>query len=71
MNWERIQRNWQHYKALAHARWGRITADELDLIDGQREILAGQIQEVYGITLAAAQAQVEAWRGEQREPRPA
>jgi uncharacterized protein YjbJ (UPF0337 family) len=68
MNWDRIQANWQHFKASAHARWGMISADEFDLIGGRRETLAGQIQEVYGITLEMAQTQVEAWRGQQREP---
>jgi uncharacterized protein YjbJ (UPF0337 family) len=70
MRWERIQANWQHFKVSARARWGMITTQELDVIGGRRELLTGHIEEVYGITLAKAQAQVEAWRGEQREPAP-
>jgi uncharacterized protein YjbJ (UPF0337 family) len=68
MDWDRIQANWQHFKAAARERWGRISADELDLIDGRRDQLAGQIEEVYGITREAAQMQVESWCGLQREP---
>ena len=68
MNWDRIQANWQHFKESARTRWGMITADELEMIGGRRELLTGHIEEVYGITLAKAQAQVESWRGEQREP---
>ncbi|HYL88065.1 MAG TPA: general stress protein CsbD [Burkholderiales bacterium] len=54
--------------ASARARWGMITLDELEMTGGRREALTGHIEEVYGISLAKAQAQVEAWRGEQREP---
>ena len=63
MDWERIEANWTHYKDLAKARWNRITADEFDLINGHRDTLAGQIQEVYGISKDAAQMQLESWRG--------
>ena len=68
MKWERIQSNWKHFKASALARWGQITPQELDVIGGRRELLTGHIEEVYGIPLAKAQAEVEAWRTEQREP---
>jgi hypothetical protein len=68
MEWGRIQANWKHFKASARARWELISADELELIGGRREVLASHIEEVYGISLARAQAQVETWRGEQREP---
>ena len=70
MDWGRIQANWEHFKASAQARWEEITAHELDVIGGRRELLTGHIGDVYGIPLATAQAQVEAWRGEQREPAP-
>jgi uncharacterized protein YjbJ (UPF0337 family) len=68
MRWERIQANWQHFKASALARWELLTAEELQAIGGRRELLTGHIEEVYGISRDAAQAQVEAWRSEQREP---
>ena len=68
MDWGRIQANWEHFKASAQARWEEITAHELDVIGGRRELLTGHIEELYGISRAAAQAQVEAWRAEQREP---
>lgn len=69
MNWDRIQGDWQHFKASALARWELISAHEFDLIGGRRDVLAGHIQEVYGIPLAKAQAQVETWRSEQSSVR--
>jgi len=68
MNWDRIQANWQHYKVIARVRWGRISADEFDLIAGRREALAGQIQEVYRVSPEMAHKQVESWQGQQQEP---
>lgn len=68
MDWSFIQANWQHYSVLAHLRWGRICAADLDLIRGRRELLAAHIQQIYGISANAAQMQVESWQGQQREP---
>ena len=68
MDWQRIQGNWQHYKVLARMRWPRISADEFDLIEGRLEVLAGQIQEVYGVSNDAARMQIESWQGQQRAP---
>jgi uncharacterized protein YjbJ (UPF0337 family) len=70
MEWDLIKADWQHYKVLARARWGRISVEELDLIAGRRELLAGQIRDVYGITGDAAQMQVESWQGQQRARTP-
>lgn len=65
MEWARIQADWQHYKDLAHLRWGRISTADLDIIAGRRELLATHIQQTYGISMNAAQMQLEAWQGRQ------
>jgi uncharacterized protein YjbJ (UPF0337 family) len=70
MDWERIKGNWQHYKVLARLRWTRITSDEFDIIDGQLEVLAGQISQVYGVSNDAAHLQIASWQGQQQEPEP-
>ena len=67
MEWDRIESNWRQYKGNARQQWGRISVDELDVIAGNRATLAGQIQEVYGISKDEADKQVEAWRGQQKE----
>jgi len=67
MNWDRIEGNWKKFMGSARQQWGRISEDELDIIAGRRETLAGQIQEVYGISKDLADQQVEAWRGRQKE----
>ena len=68
MEWDGIQKNWEHYKVLARIRWGRISAEEFDLIGGRRELLAGQIHDVYGVSGDAARMQIESWMAQQQEP---
>jgi uncharacterized protein YjbJ (UPF0337 family) len=68
VDWERIASNWQHYKVMARVRWGRISADELDLIGGRREQLVAQIGEVYRISETMAHNQVQSWQGQQEPP---
>jgi uncharacterized protein YjbJ (UPF0337 family) len=68
MDWDQIKAGWQHYKVLARIRWGRISPEEFDLIAGRRELLVGQIHDIYGVSGDAAQMQVESWQGQQKEP---
>jgi len=70
MEWAPIQQNWEHFKIIARVRWGRISADEFDLIGGRREQLLAQIEEVYRVSSTMAQSQLESWQAEQREPQP-
>ena len=69
MEWDRIRANWAHYRALAQARWAKLGERELELIDGQRELLAAHISRLYGISQNAAQMQLESWQGRLAEPK--
>ena len=68
MDWEAIRGNWTHFKILAAVRWPRISADEFDVIDGRLELLAAQIEQVYGVSNNAAHMQIESWQGQQQGP---
>ncbi len=48
MNWDQVKGNWKQFKGQARTKWGKLTDDDLDVIDGRREQLAGKIQERYG-----------------------
>ena len=61
MNWERIQGNWKQVKGKAVENWGKLTHDDLDVVEGRREQLAGKIQERYGVAKEEAEQQVSAW----------
>ena len=63
MNWDRIEGNWKQVTGRAQAQWGKLTRDDVDVIAGRREQLAGKIQERYGIAKDAAEKQVSDWLG--------
>ena len=62
MNWDRIEGNWKQFKGNAKQQWGKLTDDQLDVIAGKRDMLAGNIQEAYGVTKDAAEQQLANWQ---------
>ncbi len=60
-SWDRIAGNWKQFSGKAKERWGKLTDDDLALIDGRRDQLAGKIQEHYGIIKDQAERQIADW----------
>jgi uncharacterized protein YjbJ (UPF0337 family) len=48
MNWDQIEGRWKQVKGEAKRRWAQLTDDDLSAIGGQRDKLAGKLQERYG-----------------------
>jgi len=67
MNWDRIEGQWKQLKGKTLAQWGKLTDDDLDVVAGKREQLAGKIQERYGVAKDEAERQVEAWQNKADE----
>jgi uncharacterized protein YjbJ (UPF0337 family) len=61
MNWDRIEGNWKQVKGKVQQQWGKLTNDDLDLVKGRREELAGKLQERYGLAKDAAERQIDDW----------
>jgi len=61
MNSDQMKGKWKQIKGSVKERWGKLTDDDLDVIDGQQDQLIGTIQERYGIAREAAQKQVDEW----------
>ena len=61
MNWDTIQGNWKQLTGRAKQQWGKLTDDDLTLVAGHRDQLAGKIQERYGIAKDEAEEQLQAW----------
>ena len=61
MNWDQIEGNWRQLTGKAKAKWGDLTDDDLDRVEGRREELIGRIQERYGISKERAEEQVRDW----------
>jgi uncharacterized protein YjbJ (UPF0337 family) len=70
MNWDRVEGNWKAFKGRVREQWGKLTDDDLDVIAGKQEQLAGKIQERYGIAREVADRQVNDWLERQREDTP-
>jgi uncharacterized protein YjbJ (UPF0337 family) len=62
MNWDQIQGNWKQVVGKAKEQWGQLTDDDLDVVAGRRDQLAGKIQERYGIALHDAEKQIAEWQ---------
>ena len=61
INWDQLKGNWTQFKGHVRQQWGKLTDDEIDQIEGQREILIGKLQERYGIAREEAEKQVKAF----------
>jgi uncharacterized protein YjbJ (UPF0337 family) len=61
MNWDQIQGNWKQATGKAREQWGKLTDDDLDVVAGRRDQLAGKIQERYGVGKEEAERQLAAW----------
>ena len=49
MNQDRIEGNWEQFKGKVKESWGKLTDDDISLINGKRQQFLGKVQETYGI----------------------
>jgi uncharacterized protein YjbJ (UPF0337 family) len=59
MNWDQISGNWKQYAGKAKERWGKLTDDDLKVIQGKRDQLAGLLQERYGYAKEQAERELD------------
>jgi len=58
---DRIQGNWKQLSGGVRHEWGKLTHNDVEEIKGNVEMLAGKIEERYGVTKAEARRQIERW----------
>jgi uncharacterized protein YjbJ (UPF0337 family) len=61
MNWDRIEGNWKQFAGKAKESWGKLTDDDITVVNGKRDQLVGKIQNRYGIAKDEAEKQVSDW----------
>ncbi|MEZ6185478.1 MAG: CsbD family protein [Planctomycetota bacterium] len=61
MNWDRISGQWTELKGKARERWGKLTDDDTQQIEGKRERLAGALQRRYGWAKDKINEQIDAF----------
>lgn len=61
MNEDTLKGQWKQIKGEVKEQWGKLTDDDLDVIEGRSEQLIGKIQERYGCEREEARRQVNHW----------
>jgi uncharacterized protein YjbJ (UPF0337 family) len=61
MDWDRIQGNWKQFTGRVKEKWGKLTDDDLTMVNGRRDQLEGRIQERYGYSKDQVRKEVAAW----------
>lgn len=64
--WNDIKGNWKQFKGEVQKQWGKLTDDDLDYINGERQKLVGRLQERYGETQQDFERQVDEWAARDR-----
>ena len=61
MNKDEIGGNWKQVKGKVKEQWGKLTDDDMTIIEGKRDQLVGKIQERYGYQKDQAEKEVDSW----------
>jgi len=62
MNKEQATGNWNVLKGKVKEQWGKLTDDDLTILEGNRDQLVGSIQKRYGLAKEEAERQVNEFR---------
>ena len=61
MNTDQMSGKWKQMKGAVKEQWGKLTDDDLQVIDGKRDVLVGKLQERYGMAKEEAQKKADEW----------
>ena len=61
MAWDQIAGQWQEFKGKVKEQWGKLTDDDLAVIEGQRDQLSGRLQQRYGYAKDEAERRIDEW----------
>ena len=59
MNEDVFKGQWKQIRGKAKEWWGKLTDDDLNMINGKRDQLLGKLQEKYGFTREEAARQLD------------
>ena len=59
MNWDQIQGDWKQLTGKVKEKWGKLTDNDLTVIAGKRDQLAGILQERYGYAKEQAEKELD------------
>ncbi len=59
MNKDILQGKWEQVKGEIQKKWGKLTDDDIQMINGDEARLQGKLQEMYGLKKEEAEAELE------------
>ena len=67
--WDRVEGSWKEFQGKVKEQWGKLTDDDLTVVAGKRDQLAGKIQERYGYARDKADEEISAFERRMQEDR--
>jgi uncharacterized protein YjbJ (UPF0337 family) len=61
MNEDIVQGKWKELRGKVRQRWGKVTGDDVDQLQGTHEELVGLLQKRYGYERKQAAKEVKEW----------
>lgn len=61
MNWDEIEGNWKQLKGKVRSQWGKLTDDDIEVVNGKRTELLGILQTRYGHAKEQAEREIDLW----------
>jgi uncharacterized protein YjbJ (UPF0337 family) len=61
-----VEGNWKEIKGRVKEKWGKLTDDDLNIINGRRDQLEGKIQQRYGFAKDQIRKDIDDWYGGQK-----
>jgi len=61
MNTETMAGNWKELKGKIKEKWGKLTDDDLTVVEGKKDQLVGLLEKRYGYAKERAQKDAEAF----------
>jgi uncharacterized protein YjbJ (UPF0337 family) len=61
MDWNQVEGNWKQVKGKIKEKWGKLTDDDINVINGRRDQLEGKLQTRYGYTRDQVRKDVDDW----------
>ena len=61
MNWDQVEGNWKMIKSKMHHQWGAWIDSPKERFAGNREMIAGKVQEIYGNAKEETEKRVRAF----------
>jgi uncharacterized protein YjbJ (UPF0337 family) len=67
MNEDILKGKWRQIKGEVKSRWGKLTDDDVDRVEGDAEKLIGRVQERYGYQRDEAKREVDDFVSKNRD----